>query len=106
MRASGTALPEPEPVTGDIDTKGCEMAISRLADVLLERLVPRTVAAALPACGSIIGQKCNSSGACYQCYITYANPPICNGGKAKYCRWYIPGPGVKNCTTWSFNGCL
>lgn len=78
------------------------MAISRLADALLERLVPRTVAAALPACGSLMGQSC-SQGVCVQYACAYDNY-ICGGTRrVRYRREYYTM--ANTCSRWTYQYC-
>jgi hypothetical protein len=78
------------------------MAFSRLADALLERLVPRTVAAALPACGSLIGQSC-TNGACTQYACAY-HQNFCGGTRrVRYIRYYYPM--ANSCSRWTYQYC-
>jgi hypothetical protein len=78
------------------------MAISRLADALLERLVPRTVVAALPACGSLIGQSC-SNGICTQYACAY-HQNYCGGTqRVRYRRYYYTM--ANTCSRWTVQYC-
>jgi hypothetical protein len=86
----------------------------RLADVLLNRLVPHLEGAAatcvntatLPSCGQLMGQSCNN-GVCRQCVCVNTYPPAaCNGRRTKYGRtFHAPAGSSPSCSAWRRVGC-